>query len=589
MKGSQYVAKFLKAVGADNVFLVQGGACAFMVDAVAQEPGMKYTCFQHEQAAAMAADALWRTTGQLGVTFCTSGPGASNLVTGIACGYYDSIPSLHITGQVNYEEQRLYRNAPVRQAGFQQMDIVSMVKPVSKYSVAVTNHEEMRHELKRAVEQAYHGRMGPVVVDVPMNLQNAEMDNDELLLPDIEYSVDTGIDTTDLANKIQQFLNESNRPLVVFGAGVGLADSHGTLEQWLNRNDIPFVSTWASLNYFNHDTPNYIGHFGVYGNRGGNFAIQNADNILVLGSRLDNRQRSGNPANFAPHAKVFVVDLDPAELEKLDPDRYQHQVQFDLRNLPSVLQKIEPQAIDSTWADYLQMLKSKYFNKDTSGYSQTHGTMSPYLVVQRLQELADDDAIITTDAGANHCWVYQSFYKNSNQLLMTSSGHYAMGYALPASIGAALVAPGRQQICSNGECGIQMNLQELQTVKEYDLDIKVVIFNNSGMGMIKQFQDTYMAGRYSATAPSPQGGPGRPDFALIAKAFDFDYVCVESLDQVTADLLRPGRRIIEIIIDQGTQIEPKLEMGRPINDQSPLVSDADFEAGNQFFSYERRR
>lgn len=585
MKGSQYVAQFLRAVGANNVFLVQGGACAFMVDAVALEPGMRYTCFQHEQAAAMAADALWRTTGQLGVTFCTSGPGASNLITGIACGYYDSIPSLHITGQVNYEEQKQYRGAAVRQAGFQQMDIVSMVRPVCKYAVAVTTHDEMRHELKRAVEQAYEGRMGPVVVDIPMNLQNAEMDNSELLLPDPVVAVDTTVSATNLAQRITEFLSVAQRPLVVFGAGVGLAGSEPVLETWLNQHHVPFVSTWASLNYFNHDTANYIGHFGVYGNRGGNFAIQNADRILVLGSRLDNRQRSGNPNNFAPHAQIFVVDLDPAELEKLDPARYQYQACFDLRKLAQVLKQVQAPQITEQWTQYLAQLKSKYFNKDTSGYSRTHGTMSPYLVVERLQQLADRDAIITTDAGANHCWVYQTFYKNSDQLLMTSSGHYAMGYALPASIGAALVAPDRQQICCNGDAGIQMNLQELQTVKEYDLDIKVVVFNNFGLGMIRQFQDTYMGGRYAAT----DVGPGRPDFSKVAHAFDFDYARVESLDQVTQDLLRPGRRIIEIMIDPGCQIEPKLEMGRPINDQSPLVSDQEFAESNPFFHYERRR
>jgi len=585
MKGSQYVAQFLKAVGATNVFVVQGGACAFMLDAVALEPGMRYTCFQHEQAAAMAADALWRTNKQLGVTFCTSGPGASNLITGIACGYYDSIPSLHITGQVNYEEQKLYRNAPVRQAGFQQMDIVSMVRPVSKYAVAVTTHDEMRRELKRAVEEAYAGRMGPVVVDIPMNLQNAEMDNSELLLPKAVVPVDTQVSITELANRITEFFSEAQRPLVIFGAGVGLAGTETALESWLNKNHMPFVATWASLNYFNHDTSNYIGHFGVYGNRGGNFAVQNADRVLVLGSRLDNRQRSGNPNNFAPQADIFVVDLDPAELEKLDPEKYQYQACFDLRRLAKVLDGVQVPEISSTWASYLYLMKSRYFNKDTSSYSLNKGTMSPYLVVERLQELADSDAIITTDAGANHCWVYQTFYKNSNQLLMTSSGHYAMGYALPASIGAALVEPGRQQICCNGDAGIQMNLQELQTVKEYDLDIKVVIFNNHGLGMIKQFQDTYMGGRYAGT----DQGPGRPDFVKIAGAFDFDYARVVGLDQVTADLLRPGRRIIEIMIDPGCQIEPKLEMGRPINDQSPLVSDEAFAEGNPFFHYERRR
>jgi acetolactate synthase-1/2/3 large subunit len=237
------------------------------------------------------------------------------------------------------------------------------------------------------------------------------------------------------------------------------------------------------------------------------------------------------------------------------------------------------------WTNYIALMKSRYFNQDTSSYSRDHGTMSPYLVVQRFQDIMELDAVLTTDAGANHCWVYQMFHRDAHQLLMTSSGHYAMGYALPASIGAALMAPDRQQLCFNGDAGIQMNLQELQTVKEYDLDIKVVIFNNRGLAMIKQFQDTYMNSRYAAT----DQGPGRPDFEKIAHAFDFDYVAVAALDDITEDLLRPGRRIIEIDIDPGTLIEPKLEMGRAINDQFPYVSDEEFAEGNQFVAYERRR
>jgi len=428
--------------------------------------------------------------------------------------------------------------------------------------------------------------MGPVLIDIPMNLQNAEMEDSTMLLPDSSKwgAVDTGVSPERAGEIIQQFLGSAQRPLIVFGAGVGLAGKQQELERWLGSNKIPFVATWAALNYFNHEATNYIGHFGVYGNRGGNNAIQNADKILVLGSRLDNRQRSGNPANFAPNAKILCVDLDPAELEKLDPANYIG-LHFDLRNLDKALRGVEKPKFDSEWGKYCQSLKAKYFNKDTSAFSKTHDVMSPYLVVEKLQQVAEPNAVITTDAGANHCWVYQTFYRDRDQLLMTSSGHYAMGYALPASIGAALVAPERQHICSNGDGGIQMNLQELQTVKEYNLDIKVVVFNNQRLGMICQFQDAYMDGRHAAT----ENGPGRPNFKKIAEAFDFDYKLVTSLDQVTADLLRPGRRIIEIKIHPGVQIEPKLEKGRPINDQSPLVSDEEFAAGNPHYTYERIR
>ena len=593
MKGSTYVAKFLSAIGADNVYLVQGGACAFMLDEVAKLPEMKYTCFQHEQGAAMAADAVWRVNGGLGVTMCTSGPGASNLITGIACGYYDSIPSLHICGQVNGKEVAQYRGAKVRQAGFQQMDIVSIVKPVSKYAVAVTNAQELKHELKRCIEEAFTGRMGPVLIDIPMDVQTEDV-GDELLLPDMKLLRECanqhwpveGLDTpAQAASAINEFFKDSERPLVVFGAGPGLAGSHEILESWLVQQNIPFVASWSALSFFNHNINGYIGHFGVYGNRGGNFAIQNADKILVLGSRLDNRQRSGNPSTFAPSAKLMVLDIDAEELYKYDPAQYTS-IPFDFRELDTLLTDITVNMTGtSEWQDYLQGIKSRYFNKDTSTYSKSNGTMSPYQAVEKMISLLDSDAIMATDAGANHCWVYQSFYRNHKQNLMTSSGHYAMGYSVPSMIGAALSSPGYQCVSFNGDGGVQMNIQELQTIKEYKLDVKVVVFNNHCLGMIKQFQDSYMNSRYEATN---QGlGPGNPDFSKIADAYGMDYAHVESLDDITDELFKPGSRLIEIAIDQGTIIEPKLEMGRGINDQFPYLTDDEFAAENKFVTYKR--
>lgn len=594
MKGSTYVAKFLAAIGADNVYLVQGGACAFMLDAVALEPGVTYTCFQHEQGAAMAADAVWRINGKLGVTMCTSGPGASNLVTGIACSYYDSIPSLHICGQVNGKEVAQYRGAKVRQAGFQQMDIVSMVKPVSKYAVAVTTGAELRRELKRCVEEAFTGRMGPVLIDIPMDVQTEDV-GEGLDLPDmtllrtqahVHWPVAGLSSVPEAAHAVNDFLQGAERPLVVFGAGAGLAGTQRELENWLRATGIPFVASWSGMTFFDHSVPNYVGHFGVYGNRGGNYAIQNADRILVMGSRLDNRQRSGNPASFAPKAKLMVLDIDAEELHKYDPAQYTG-IAFDFRELPALLSSLNPVTLHGSWTDYVQMLKQKYFNKDTSSFAREHGTLSPYLAVQRLQSVMDADAISLTDAGANHCYIYQMFYRNNNQYLLTSSGHYAMGYSVPAAVGCALSDPGRQVVSFNGDGGVQMNIQELQTIKEYNLDVKVVVFNNYGLCMIKQFQDSYMGGRYEATGFGK--GPGAPDFQALAQAYGMEYARVEKLEDITADLMRPGARFIEIILDQGTLIEPKLEMGRPINDQFPYVSDEEFAQGNQFVTYERYR
>jgi acetolactate synthase-1/2/3 large subunit len=592
MQGKEYVAKFLSAIGADNVFLVQGGACAFMLDAVALEPGMKYTCFQHEQGAAMAADTVWRTNGGLGVSMCTSGPGASNLVTGIACGYYDSIPSLHICGQVNGKEVAQYRGAKVRQAGFQQMDIVSIVKPITKYAVAVSNAAELRHELKRCIEEAFTGRMGPVLIDIPMDVQTEEV-GDELELPDMDLLRHAahihwpipGLATPSMtATAINEFFADADRPLVVFGAGVGLSDSHCELEEWLHATGIPFVASWSGMTYFKHTLSNYVGHFGVYGNRAGNFAIQNADKILVLGSRLDNRQRSGNPGTFAPKAKLLVVDIDREELHKYDPQQYQG-IAFDLRSLPKVLTGLKINNNNQAWLDYIQELKEQYFNKDTSSFARAHNTLSPYLAVQKISSVLDSNAVLLTDAGANHCYIYQMFHKNSDQLLMTSSGHYAMGYSIPGAIGVKLADQSRQVVSFNGDGGAQMNIQELQTIKEYNLDIKVVVFNNYGLCMIKQFQDSYMGSRYEATGFGK--GPGNPNFAKIADAYGMEYSLVNNLDEITADLFAPGARFIEITLDQGTLIEPKLEFGRPIHDQFPYLTDDEFAKNNRFVSYTR--
>lgn len=595
MKGSIYVAKFLEAIGIQQVYLVQGGACAFMLDSLATDTKVDYVCFQHEQAAAMAADAVWRLSGNLGVTFSTSGPGASNLITGIACSYYDSIPALHITGQVNGKEVAQYRGAKVRQAGFQQMDIVSMVKPVTKYAVAVTDAASLRLELKNAVEEAYKGRMGPVLVDIPMDVQTEDV-GDELLLPDMKllktkvhltYSVPGQESVSTVVARIKDFFSDSQRPLIVFGAGPGLANTHKELEAWLQKTNIPFVASWSGMSFFNHNLPNYVGHFGVYGNRGGNFAIQNADKILVLGSRLDNRQRSGNPNLFAPNGKLLVLDIDKEELVKYNPDRYEG-IEFDLRNLPLALDdlQIKFESI-SEWVDHIQMLKSKYFNQDTSSYSKNHGTLSPYLVVQKFSALMNNDAVLITDAGANHCWIYQMFYRTNDQYLMTSSGHYSMGYSLPAAIGSKLTNPNRQVVSFNGDGGVQMNIQELQTIREYNLDIKVVVFNNYALGMIKQFQDSYMNSRYEATDYGK--GPGNPDLEKIAAAYHMDYKKVVNLEDITSELLAPGSRLIEIIIDKGTLIEPKLEMGRPINDQFPYLSDTEFAQSNKFNKFNRHK
>jgi acetolactate synthase-1/2/3 large subunit len=329
---------------------------------------------------------------------------------------------------------------------------------------------------------------------------------------------------------------------------------------------------------------NYLGHFGVYGNRGGNYTIQNADRILVLGSRLDNRQTSGNVSNFAPNAKLMALDIDGEELVKY-PDRFTG-IQVNLAHLDKILTNVETPEASSDWLEYCSRTRARFLAQDISQESSKYNSLNPYSVIRIITNLLDDDAHIFADAGANHVWLYQMWHRKGRQKIFTSSGHYAMGYSLPAAIGSLLGKPDTQAVSFNGDGGFQMNLQELQTVREYGLDLKVVVFNNQGLGMIRQFQNSYMGGRHHATTQGQ--GPGVPDFAKLAGAYGMKYTRITEEHQIDKSLFESGARLIECMIDPRVLIEPKLEMGRPINDQFPYVTDEEFLENNQFVQYTHR-
>lgn len=580
MNGSDYIAEFIARMGSRHVFTLTGGACAFMIDAVGRHPDLGVICVQNEQAAAMAADAVWRVNNRIGVTMATSGPGATNLITGIACSYFDSVPSIHITGQVNQRESSSIHGANVRQSGFQETKIVDMVRPITKYAVMVRSVEELRDELAKAYAIAVSGRMGPVLIDVPMDVQQADMDAD---FPDFgllrETWGDAEVDA--VAASISQLLTSAQRPVILWGGGVGLAGVSGALSDWLEASKIPFVASWAGLSSFSHNHPAFVGQIGVYGNRGANFVLQNADALIVLGSRLDNRQRSGNATNFAVGARVHVLDIDGEEIKKYGGGRYTGSV-IDLKLLPPILERIERPSLSDEWSNYVETMASTYRGQETSSVAKRLNSLSPYEVVRRISEVIDKDAVVIGDTGAAVCWLHQSFVVDRHTLF-TAGGNSPMGYALCAAIGAKLTAPERQVISYNGDGGLQVNIQELQTIKHYGLDIAVVVMNNASYGIIKQFQDSYLGSRYTASSD----GYSAPDFGAIAKAYGLEHCRVESLDQLKPELFKRGAVLIEVILSEETLIEPKLEMGRPINDQYPYLSDEAYEQGNRYVAYPR--
>jgi len=580
MTGSEYIAEFIARIGSRHVFTLTGGACAFMIDAVGRHPDLEVICVHNEQAAAMAADAVWRVDRRMGVSMATSGPGATNLITGIACSFFDSIPSLHITGQVNQRESSAIHGANVRQSGFQETKIVEMVRPITKYAVLVTTVEELRIELAKAYTIAISGRMGPVLVDVPMDIQQAEI---EPVFPALSVTGDVASNQLvgQATNAISALLIGAERPVVLWGGGVAMAGVKVELASWLSDTEVPFVASWAGLSAFSHDHPCFVGQIGVYGNRGANFVLQNADAVLVLGSRLDNRQRSGNAGNFAVGAKVHVLDVDVEEIKKYGGGRYTG-TPIDLKVLPRLLQSIPELSITQEWRDYVNEMRSAYRGRETSSTAKRLNTLSPYDVVRRLSEIVADDAIIAADTGAAVCWLHQSFIIKKHNLF-TAGGNSPMGYALCAAIGAKLTAPDRQVISYNGDGGLQLNIQELQTIKHLGLDIAIVVMNNSSYGIIKQFQDSYMDSRYTAS----QVGYSTPDFGAVAQAYGLDHQRVERLEELTPDTFQRGAILIEIVLSDQTLIEPKLEMGRPINDQYPYLAQKEYERGNRFVDYPR--
>ena len=578
MNGAEYVAEFLRRKGVTNVFLMTGGACAFIVDAIGRNPGMKYTCFQHEQAAAMAADSLWRTNKIVGATVVTSGPGATNLITGIACSFFDSIPTIHITGQVNQNEELNYKGAKVRQAGFQETNIVDMVKPITKYAVKITDHLMLKEELCKAYSIATSGRMGPVLVDIPMDVQQADVgEYTEVGFEPIETV--TEVKSLSFVRTVNEFFKSGERPLVLFGAGVGLAGAERETEKWLIDSKIPFVTSWNGMTYFNHESENYCGIIGVYGNRGANFLIQNCDRLLVLGSRLDNRQRSGNASSFAKSARVLVVDVDKEELIKYrNNPNYELGINLDLNVLKSAVSEIQTPPQSGSWSEYWMEIKSKYFGKIPSSIPEKYGTISPLEAVCKINNHLDSNSIVAVDTGACACWVFLSFFR-TKQTIFTSGGNSPMGYALPASIGAAIYNPDRQVISINGDGGTQLNLQELQTMKFHNLNIKLIIFNNFGYGIIKQFQDSYSSGRHHATGD----GYSQPDFEKVVKAYGIEYHKVEKVEDLRKELFSiQGPGVIDIYLHPDTMIEPKLEMGRSIEDQFPYLTDEEFNSAMKF-------
>lgn len=573
MKLSDYIAEFL-AMNTGHVFLGNGGCIVHILDSIDKNQNLKGVPCENEQGAAIAAEAYSRVSKRLGVAVATSGPGMINLMQGIACAYFDSVPTLFISGES--PTSQLKGKRLVRQFGFQEMDVVDIVKPLTKYAILITDPKRIRYELEKLLHTAYAGRPGPVLLDLPDDIQRVDINPVELesFIPDKRSQE---LDTK-LVDEAVNLIRKADRPVVVVGSGVKLGQCETLLREFLKKSGLPFATTWATIDMFLDNEPNLIGNFGVSANRAGNFAVQNSDLVISLGSRLDTHQTGSKPDSFAPKARKIVVDIDNAELNKDNGMNIDLKINCGVKMFLSVLNAKEIITGNlAPWRKRIEEWRQRY-PVCLKEYYRQKAKINPYVFMNELSRETKAKDILITDAGATLTWTMQAYKIRVPQMLFSAFNHSPMGYALPASIGAQFAAPQRQVICIIGDGGMQMNIQELETVAYNRLPIKIFLINNGEYGIIKQTQDTWLSSRYVAS--DPRSGLGFPDFQKIAKAYGIEALELNNhkeLNKIIRKILRfNGPILCDVKLKHGEKIIPKLEFGKPLEDLSPLLPRNEF-------------
>ncbi|MHB9023836.1 MAG: thiamine pyrophosphate-binding protein [Armatimonadota bacterium] len=574
MKLADYVADFLACQDIREVFVISGGASLHLIDSIGRHPRIDYICPQHEQAGAMAADAYARVTGRLGAAISTSGPGATNMITGICGAYYDSVPVLYITGQVS--TFRLKGDSGVRQMGFQETDVVEMCKPITKYAVRVDDPTRIRYELEKACYLATSGRPGPVLIDLPDNLQREEIEPEKLASFSPPTSPSRNTNTlVEEARECLQRLNRAERPVMILGWGIHLAHAEAQARALIEQLGVPVLPSWATLDLLPSDHPLVVGPFGTHGTRYGNFTVQNADLVLAIGTRLDTRL-SGGLATFARNADKIVVDIDPCELGKFARGGTQlaMAIEADAGEFLAVMNEqtkaSRPLEI-APWLAQIAEWKACY-PICPPAYHQEED-LNPYVFVTTLAEESGEGDTLISDTGCALAWMAQAFSFKAGQRFFHDFNNTAMGYALPASIGASIALGGKPVTCVVGDGSLQMNIQELSTVLCHRLPIKIFLIANGGYSMIQQTQEQWLDARYEAS--SVQCGLAFPDFSRVAAAYGFETVTItknhEARERIRAVLQAPGPVFCTVVISPDHRVIPQVRFGRPLEDSEPYL------------------
>jgi acetolactate synthase-1/2/3 large subunit len=548
MKLSDYVVRFVAEQGVKHVFLGTGGGAMHLNHSLACETAIEPVCNSHEQASAICAEGYAKATNHLGVCMVTTGPGGTNAVTGVAGAWLDSTPMLIISGQVKRPDRMFDKNGEplgMRQLGVQEVDIVSIVKPITKYAVTVLDPNDIRYHLEKAVYLAFHGRPGPIWIDIPLDVQASPINDPSALRGfDAAELKELPADTS-LKNEVEhllQKLNTAKRPLLFAGNGIRLARAEKEFEQLRKLLNIPTVATWCAADLVPSNDPLYVGRPGTVAARGANFALQNSDFLLAIGVRLDFAITGYAPQNLARGAHKVVVDIDPAELKKLYP-HVQKPIQSDAKRfLTELLNQVDSIRLSdhSAWDARCADWKTRY-PVVTEEHRKPEGPVSVFNLAEVIgTEVKPEDRLVVGNSGSAIEIYLLSCPTLHSQRLFHTAGLGAMGYAIPMAIAVATANPGREVIAVDGDGGFMFNIQELETIHRLQLPIKFFVLNNDGYSSIRASQKAYFG--EAKLGSDKTNGLTVPHLTRVGAAFGLSSAVIKNQENLRADV----RRVLEM-------------------------------------------
>ena len=589
IKVTDYIVKRLEEYGIRHVFMITGGGAMHLNDSFGASESIHYICNHHEQASAIGAEGYARVSGSLSVVVVTSGPGGTNTLTGVIGQWLDSVPVLYLSGQVKQETTiESCREIGLRQLGDQEINIIDMVRPVTKFAAIVQKPEDVGLLLDKALFIATHGRPGPVWLDIPLDIQGAQIDESLLVTYFPEENDSVAPPILSQISEVVDLLRTAKRPVFLAGQGIRISGAQEAFLELVERLQIPVVSSFSGIDLIPSDHPLFMGRIGTLGSRSGNFTLQNADLLISVGSRNNVRQVSYNWKSFAREAIKVVVDIDAAELNKptLIPDLAIH---ADAGEFLIQLGEQVNKASLPVWTDWLKWcgVRREKYPYVLPKHRVSEANINPYHFVDRLSAHLPSDAVVVAGNGTACVALFQAGKVKKGQRFFWNSGCASMGYDLPAAIGACFAAGGRDVVCLAGDGSLQMNIQEFQTIVHHQLPLKLFVLSNNGYISIRQTNQAFFGGRLTGCDSS--SGVSFPDITRVAAAYGLPVAVIDSHDhldeKLAAVLATPGPIVCDIRLQHDYTFEPKLSsekkpdgrmVSKPLEDLFPFLDRDEF-------------